>query len=45
MIKAASLNGWIDEERAVHEMLVSFARAGANIVITYFAKEYAARSR
>jgi porphobilinogen synthase len=45
MIKAAALNGWIDEERAVHEMLVSFARAGANIVITYFAKEYAARSR
>jgi porphobilinogen synthase len=45
MIKAASLNGWIDEERAVHEMLVSFARAGADIVITYFAKEYAARSR
>ena len=45
MIKAASLNGWIDEERAVHEMLVSFARAGAGIVITYFAKEYAARSR
>ncbi|HET9394311.1 MAG TPA: porphobilinogen synthase [Candidatus Rubrimentiphilum sp.] len=45
MIKAASLNGWIDEERAVHEMLVGFARAGADIVITYFAKEYAARSR
>ena len=45
MLKAASLNGWIDEERAVHEMLVSFARAGADIVITYFAKEYAARSR
>lgn len=45
MIKAAAINGWIDEERAVHEMLVSFARAGANIVITYFAKEYAARSR
>lgn len=45
MIKAAALNGWIDEERAVHEMLVSFSRAGANIIITYFAKEYAARSR
>jgi len=45
MLKAAALNGWIDEERAVHEMLVSFARAGANIVITYFAKDYAARSR
>ena len=45
MLKAAALNGWIDEERAVHEMLVSFARAGANIVITYFAKDYAARTR
>jgi len=45
MIKAAALNGWIDEERAVHEMMVSFVRAGANIIITYFAKEYAARSR
>ena len=45
MLKAAALNGWIDEERAVHEMLTSFARAGADIVITYFAKDYAARSR
>lgn len=45
MLKAAALNGWIDEERAVHELLVSCARAGADIVITYFAKEYAARSR
>ena len=45
MLKAAALNGWIDEERAVHEMLVSFARAGADIIITYFAKDYAARSR
>jgi len=45
MLKAAALNGWIDEERAVHEMLVSFARAGAEIIVTYFAKEYAARSR
>jgi porphobilinogen synthase len=43
MLKAASLNGWIDEERACDELLVSFVRAGADIIITYFAKDYAAR--
>ncbi len=43
MIKAAAQNGWIDEERAVEELLVGFVRAGADIVITYFAKEFAAR--
>lgn len=45
MLKAAALKGWIDEDRAVDEMLVSFARAGADIVITYFAKAYAARAQ
>jgi porphobilinogen synthase len=43
MLKAAALNGWIDEDRAVDELLVSFVRAGADIIITYFAKDYAAR--
>ena len=43
MIKAAAQNGWIDEHRAVDELLVSFVRAGADIVITYFAKDFAAR--
>ncbi len=43
MIKAAAANGWIDEERAVDEVLLSFVRAGADIIITYFAKDYAAR--
>lgn len=43
MLKAAALNGWIDEERAVDELLVGFVRAGADIIITYFAKDYAAR--
>jgi len=43
MIKAAALNGWIEEDRAVDELLVSFVRAGADIVITYFAKDFAAR--
>ncbi|MGC1381558.1 MAG: porphobilinogen synthase [Candidatus Baltobacteraceae bacterium] len=42
MLKAAIANGWLDE-RAVDEVLTSFVRAGADIVITYFAKEYAAR--
>jgi porphobilinogen synthase len=43
MLKAAALNGWIDEERAVDELLAGFVRAGADIIITYFAKDYAAR--
>ncbi|HBB55582.1 MAG TPA: porphobilinogen synthase [Hyphomonadaceae bacterium] len=37
MIKAAALNGWIDEERAVLESLMAFKRAGAAGIITYFA--------
>ena len=45
MVKAAALKGWIDEDRIVDEMLVGFARAGADIIITYFAKSYAARKR
>jgi porphobilinogen synthase len=44
MVKAAARNGWIDEERIVDEMLTGFARAGADIVITYFAKEWAQRA-
>ena len=43
MLKAAAQNGWIDEERAVDELLVGFVRAGADVIITYFAKSYAAR--
>lgn len=38
MIKAAGKNGWIDEERVMMEMLTSIRRAGADIIITYFAK-------
>jgi porphobilinogen synthase len=41
MIKAAGANGWIDEERAMLEMLLSIKRAGANVIITYFAKDAA----
>jgi porphobilinogen synthase len=43
MVKAASERGWIDEERIVDEMLIGFARAGADIIITYFAKDYLRR--
>lgn len=41
MIKAAAQNGWIDEKGAVLESLTSMKRAGAKIIITYFAKQVA----
>ncbi|MGL1885308.1 MAG: porphobilinogen synthase [Reichenbachiella sp.] len=41
MIKAAAKNGWIDGERAMMESLLSIKRAGAKIILTYFAKEAA----
>jgi porphobilinogen synthase len=41
MVKAAALKGWIDEKRVVLETLVSFRRAGADIIITYHAKDAA----
>jgi porphobilinogen synthase len=45
MVKAAAQNGWIDEARVVDETLACFVRAGADIIITYFAKSYAERHR
>ncbi|WP_163339739.1 porphobilinogen synthase [Desulfopila sp. IMCC35008] len=41
MIKAAAANGWIDEEKVMLETLLSIKRAGADIIITYYAKEIA----
>ena len=41
MVKAAAANGWIDEERVVLELLTSIKRAGADMIITYHAKEAA----
>ena len=41
MLKAAARNGWIDESRAMIEALTSIHRAGADIIITYHAKEAA----
>ncbi len=42
MVKAAALNGWIDGERVMIEMLTGIKRAGADMILTYFAKEAAA---
>jgi porphobilinogen synthase len=41
MIKAAGINGWIDEERIMLEILLSIRRAGADMILTYFAKDLA----
>jgi porphobilinogen synthase len=41
MLKAAALQGWLDERRAVMEALTSIARAGADMTITYYAKDVA----
>ncbi|CAD7768365.1 Delta-aminolevulinic acid dehydratase [Candidatus Methanoperedenaceae archaeon GB37] len=40
MVKAAERLGWIDGERVMHEMLLSIKRAGADIIISYAAKEF-----
>lgn len=41
MIKAAAKNGWLDGDRVMREILLSIKRAGADIILTYFAKEFA----
>ncbi len=41
MIKAAAERGWLDGERVMKETLLSIKRAGADIILTYFAKEFA----
>jgi porphobilinogen synthase len=41
MIRAAGINGWIDEDRAVIEVLTSIRRAGADLILTYFATDIA----
>ncbi|MBK8044559.1 MAG: porphobilinogen synthase [Haliscomenobacter sp.] len=43
MMIAAAQNGWLDLEKAVPETLLSIRRAGADVIITYFAKRYAER--
>jgi porphobilinogen synthase len=41
MVKAAARNGWIDEKRVVLETLTGMRRAGADMIITYHAKDAA----
>jgi len=41
MLKAASLNGWLDEETVVMEALTSIKRAGADGILSYFAPQAA----
>jgi porphobilinogen synthase len=41
MLKAAAANGWIDEPRAMMETLTAIRRAGADIIITYYARDAA----
>jgi porphobilinogen synthase len=41
MIKAAAARGWIDEQRVMLETLTSIRRAGADIILTYYAREAA----
>ena len=41
MVKAAAANGWLDGEQAMTESLLSIKRAGADIILTYFAKDFA----
>ena len=41
MIHAAAQNGWLDYEKTYMEVLTSIKRAGADIILTYFAKDFA----
>jgi porphobilinogen synthase len=41
MLKAAALQGWIDEKKTVIESIIAFRRAGAHGIITYHAKQIA----
>jgi len=41
MVKAAAAKGWVDEERMMREILTSIRRAGADVILTYFAKDAA----
>ena len=45
MVKAAAEKGWLDGNRMMNEMLTSITRAGADIILTYFAKEFALQEK
>ncbi len=44
MVKAAAARGWIDEERMMREILTSIRRAGADVILTYHAKDFARKA-
>jgi len=44
MVKAAAAKGWVDEERMMREILTSIRRAGADVILTYHAKDFARRA-
>jgi porphobilinogen synthase len=44
MVKAAAAKGWVDEERMMREILTSIRRAGASVILTYHAKDFARRA-
>ncbi len=44
MVKAAAARGWVDEERMVREILTSIRRAGADVILTYHAKDFARKA-
>jgi len=41
MVKAAAQKGWVDEKSVVREILTSIKRAGADVILTYHAKDFA----
>ncbi|OFJ72411.1 delta-aminolevulinic acid dehydratase [Actinomyces sp. HMSC064C12] len=45
MVEAAAANGWIDRERAIDESITAIARAGADVILTYWALEFARRGK
>jgi porphobilinogen synthase len=44
MVEAAAANGWLERERVIAETLTSIKRAGASLILTYWAAEVAAAS-
>jgi porphobilinogen synthase len=44
MVKAAAARGWVDEERMMREILTSIRRAGADVILTYHAKDFARKA-
>ncbi|OFK02232.1 delta-aminolevulinic acid dehydratase [Actinomyces sp. HMSC072A03] len=45
MVEATAANGWIDRERAIDESITAIARAGADVILTYWALEFARRGK